>query len=366
MRGGTDKDKYILYFKSLAEYSKNELVELAKNIKPYLQYHGIYDITKLCKHIDRQLAYDGDGVHEDYDDFNNYRRQYNEVLDLLLSKRLQPANFNDIIENNIITSIILLNKIWFGILSMKNGGRNYHAYLEDQMNKFKTVDYINAAENFFRLLCGVYEKYTVDTSTAHSIIANATTLFNLLNDKLKLTKALKYKSINTNAKLLLSVVSHLIVYIRNQEHIDVNSSLRNKLDNIIGVFEMGEFMRWITQIILISGILENGENGIDISTREIQTLMTEAAASVVASRSNAATKIQTRARSLKAHRSYKAAAEAKARAKTMSIAATRVQAHLRGKISRRDTRDTLIADELKLQEEKDKMIEEEFAYIVKS
>ena len=353
MRGGTDKDKYILYFKSLAEYSKNELVELAKNIKPYLQYHGIYDITKLCKHIDRQLAYDGDGVHEDYDDFNNYRRQYNEVLDLLLSKRLQPANFNDIIENNIITSIILLNKIWFGILSMKNGGRNYHAYLEDQMNKFKTVDYINAAENFFRLLCGVYEKYTVDTSTAHSIIANATTLFNLLNDKLKLTKALKYKSINTNAKLLLSVVSHLIVYIRNQEHIDVNSSL-DKLDNIIGVFEMGEFMRWITQIILISGILEKE---IDISIREIQTLMTKAASS------RAATRIQAHTRSRRDQKSYRAAtmsrAKAKAKAATMSRAATIMQAHHRGNIGRRDARDALIAHEFKLQAEIEKALQEE-------
>ena len=354
MRGGTDKDKYILYFKSLAEYSKNELVELAKNIKPYLQYHRDYDITKLCNHIDRQIAYDGDGVHEDIEDFNNYGRQYNKVLDLLLDKRLQPDNFNEIIENNIITSIILLNKIWFGILSMKNGGRNYHAYLEDQMNKFKKVEYINAAEKFCRLLCDVYIQYTVDTSTAHSIIANTTTHFNLLNDKLKLTKAPDYKSINNNAKSLLSVVSRLIVYIRKQEHIHVNSSLRKKLDNIIGVFEMGEFMMWITQIILISGILENG---IDISTTEIQTLMAKAA-SIVASKSRAATKIQTRARSLKAHRSNRAAAEAKADAiaASRSRAATRVQAHHRGKTSRGDT---LIADEFKLQAEKEKMIQAE-------
>ena len=349
MRGGAEREECIDYLNILMEYSKIKLVNFYWTIKDDLQDKNFYDskplsekIYELIKKIDTLI-----GSSYTLDIMNVVVAECHIVLNLLLEIRQKSVIFNSIIEKYIITSIKLFIEIIFGLESMiqinDNTDNDCITYFTDKMNNL-ILEYFHQGTEYNRadFFCNrLYEVYRDNDGI--EIKDNIIVICKELN--LAIHRTRDYGSIKILADWLVRDVSVTIVYIRNMKHEDKD------LDDLIK-----EFMSYITQIILISEIIDQG---IEKSKQRIKDLTAKEELKAKAKEeARAATKIQARTRSRKDRMSYRAAtmSRAKAKAATMSKAATRVQAHQRGKISRRDA---LIAHELKLQAEIEKALQEE-------
>ena len=353
MRGGGEREDCIDYLKSLTEYSKIKLYTFSGIIKKGLQ--DVYDNKPLSEKID-ELIRKIDGLiganytlNEMKDVVSECRNVLNLLL-LLLKIRQQPDKLDRNIDKNIITTIIHIYEIIFGLESIiqinVNTDKDCITYFEDKMNKlindyFYPDQAYNQADGFCFYL---YKAYTHRVYDITNVKKNITEICDELNQAIHANQRIYYE-INKLADRLLRDVSAIIVYIRN-------------VDNLIGEIreeeewevKIGEFMSYITQIILISEIRDQG---IEKSKLKIQGLISK-----TKEKTRAATRIQTHTRSRKEQKKHRDAASMRAatmsRAATLSRAATRLQAQQRGKISRRDALiDALITDELQFQAKRD-------------
>ena len=359
MRGGGEREECIDYLKILMEYSKIKLVKFSSLIKEDLQDEDFYDSKPLSEKIDELIKKIDQLIGSSYklDIMNDVVDKCRNVFNLLLEIRQKSVIFNSIIEKYIITSIKLFIEIIFGLESMIQISDNMEndciIYFTKKMNNlisdyFHQAAEYNRAYYFIDLLYAVYRDHG-----GNKIGTNITNICQELNIAIhnKTRDTRDYNSIKILADWLLRDVSVTIVYIRNIKHKDTELADLDKLDKLDELDDLiKEFMSYITQIILISEIIGQG---IEKSKEIIQGLILKAKA-------RAATRIQAHTRSRRDQKSYRAATMSRAKAKAK--AATIMQAHHRGNIGRRDAtsrRDALIADELNLKEEEDKMFKEE-------
>jgi hypothetical protein len=347
MRGGGEREECIDYLKTLTEYSKIKLYTFSGMIKGL---QDVYDNTPLSEKIDELIRKIDELIGANYtlnkmnDVVSECRNVLNLLLLLLLKIRQQPDKLDRNIDKNIITTIIHIYEIIFGLESIiqinVNTDKEYITYFEDKMNKLiNTYFDEDATRNQADFFCfSLYKAYKEYGGT--ELTNNITVICEELNKAIHANQRIYY-NIKKLADWLLRDVSTIIVYIRN-------------VDNLIGEIreeeewekKIGDFMSYITQIILISEIIDQG---IENSKLKIQGLILK-----IKEKTKAATRIQKYTRSSAARTNY--ANIKSARAATRSRAATRLQAQQRGKISRRDA---LIAEELQHQEEQKKWLQEE-------
>jgi hypothetical protein len=340
MRGGGEREECIDYLKTLTEYSKIKLYTFSGMIKGL---QDVYDNTPLSEKIDELIRKIDELIGANYtlnkmnDVVSECRNVLNLLLLLLLKIRQQPDKLDRNIDKNIITTIIHIYEIIFGLESIiqinVNTDKEYITYFEDKMNKLiNTYFDEDATRNQADFFCfSLYKAYKEYGGT--ELTNNITVICEELNKAIHANQRIYY-NIKKLADWLLRDVSTIIVYIRN-------------VDNLIGEIreeeewekKIGDFMSYITQIILISEIIDQG---IENSKLKIQGLILK-----IKEKTKAATRIQTHTRSRKEQKKHRDAASV--RAATMSRAATRLQAQQRGKISRRDA---LITDELQFQAER--------------
>jgi len=348
MRGGGEREECIDYLKSLTEYSKIKLYTFSGIIKKGLQ--DVYDNKPLSEKIDELIRKIDQLIGANYtlNEMKDVVSECRNVLNLLLKIRQQPDKLDRNIDKNIITTIIHIYEIIFGLESIiqinVNTDKEYITYFEDKMNKlintyFDEDKTRNQADFFCFSLYKAYKEYG-GTELTNNITEICKELNIAIHKKLR-----DYSGIKRLADWLLRDVSIIIVYIRN-------------MDNLIGEIreeeewekKIGDFMSYITQIILISEIIDQG---IENSKLKIQGLILK-----IKEKTKAATRIQKYTRSSAARTNY--ANIKSARAATRSRAATRLQAQPRGKISRKiSRRDALISEELQRQEEQKKWLQEE-------
>jgi hypothetical protein len=306
-------------------------------IKRHLQ--DVYDNKPLSEKIDELIRKIDELIGANYtlNEMKDVVSECRNVLNLLLKIRQQPDKLDRNINKNIITTIIHIYEIIFGLESIieinDNTDKDCITYFEDKMNKlindyFYPYQVYNQAYGFCFYLYKAYKEYG-----GTELTDNITEICVELN--IAIHKNLRdYSGIKRLADWLLRDVSAIIVYIRN-------------MDNLIGEIreeeewekKIGDFMSYITQIILISEIIDQG---IENSKLKIQGLILK-----TKEKTKAATRIQKYTRSRAARTNY--ANIKSARAATMSRAATSIQAIRRGKSTRNKY------DQMKI----DKMIDEE-------
>lgn len=352
MRGGGEREDCIDYLKILMEYSKSKLDTFYSMIKDDLQDVNVYDSKPLSEKIDELIKKIDQLIGSSYtlDIMNDVVSECHIVLNLLLKIRQKSVIFNSIIENYIITSIKLFIEIIFGLESMiqinDNTDNDCIIYFTKKMNTliskyFHQGAEYNRADYFCYKLYNVYRDHG-GNEIENNIIIKCQKLNIEIHNKTR-----DYISIKILADWLLRDVSVTIVYIRNMKHKDTDLDDLDDLDDLIK-----EFMSYITQIILITEIIGKG---IENSKQIIQGLILKTKEKEK-EKARAATRIQSHTRSRKAQKSFSSALALRAKAETMSRAATRVQAQHRGKISRINQ---LIAHELKFQDEREKALMEE-------
>jgi hypothetical protein len=334
MRGGGEKEGCIDYLKTLTEYSKIKLYTFSGIIKKGLQ--DVYDNKPLSEKIDElirkidQLIGANYTLNEMKDVVYECRNVLNLLL-LLLKIRQQPDKLDINIDKNIITTIIHIYEIIFGLESIiqinDNTDKDCITYFEDKMNKLiNTYFDEDATHNQAEFFCfSLYKAYKEYGGT--ELTNNITKICIELNIPIH-KKQRDYSGIKRLADWLLRDVSAIIVYIRNMDNLIGEIREGEEWEVKIGEFmrevKIGEFMSYITQIILISEILDQG---IENSKLKIQGLILK-----IKEKTKAATRIQKYTRSSAARTNY--ANIKSARAATMSRAATRLQALMRGKSAR--------------------------------
>ena len=121
MRGGGEREECIDYLKTLTEYSKIKLYTFSGMIKGL---QDVYDNTPLSEKIDELIRKIDELIGANYtlnkmnDVVSECRNVLNLLLLLLLKIRQQPDKLDRNIDKNIITTIIHIYEIIFGLESI--------------------------------------------------------------------------------------------------------------------------------------------------------------------------------------------------------------------------------------------------------